>query len=95
MEKEMVLTTGMLNGKSFALVIRYIINKVNIPVGILRRYYSNVLEKDVSMRQTWMLIEAQTAFFAGILPINIHIAVRILMIVWFVATLKKCRKNGL
>lgn len=95
MEKEIVLTAGSINGKCMADIARYIINKVNVPARILRRYYSYVLGKDVSMRQTWMLIEAQVAFFAGVMPVNINIIVRAIMFMWFVTALKKCRRSGL
>lgn len=95
MEKEMTLTAGTMNGKCITDIARYLMNKVNIPAGIMRRYYSHVLGKEVSMRQAWLLIEAQAAFFAGVLPANIHVAVRALIFVWFALAVRKCRRSGL
>ena len=95
MDKDMVLTAGTMGSKDAANVISYIKNKVCAPVGLLRRYYSSVLGKEVTMRQTWLAIEAQVAFLAAALPENINLCMRLLLLAWFVMALKRCRKSGM
>lgn len=95
MEKNMVLETSITGNKIAADTAKYIINKVNAPMRAICRYYSHVLEKNVSIRQGWLLTEAQTAFFATVLPANISLCVRLLLLTWFVAALKRCRRSGL
>lgn len=95
MEKNMTLTYGINCNKSISDIMKKVINKVNTPVQLLSRYYSNILEKEVTSRQTWLLIEAQTAFFAGIMPADYPIVARLLFGAWFIIALHKCRKSGL
>ena len=94
MEKNMVLETSFSDNKFTTETMKYIINKVNAPMRIVCRYYSQVLEKNVSVRQGWLLTEAQTTFLAGVLPMEMPFAVRALMFEWFVVAVKKCKKRG-
>ena len=54
-------------------------------------YYAFVLEREITMKQAWVMTEAQLAFFATVLPADYHIVLRIVACLWFVATLKRCR----
>lgn len=94
MERNMTLTADAANGKQFELTELFASVKtwLSTPVKLLSRYYSYVLERQVTTRQTWLVIEAQAAFFAGIFPADIHISVRLLMAAWFLSALSRCRK---
>ena len=60
------------------------------PVAALANYYSNILERQVSCRQTLMLLHAQTAFFVTVFS-SCGIILRILCIAWLITTLLQCK----
>ena len=61
----------------------------------LSHYYSTVLERPVSKRLTWALLEAQTAFFLGIVPAAVPMIVRLIALGWFFVAVKRCRRLGI
>lgn len=62
------------------------------PIEWLRKYYSVVLEKEISMKQTRILLETQLAFVMAIFPADIHLLLRAGSLVWFCNCLYKCKK---
>ena len=85
MEKQMTM-------QSTWMLLENVKNVANRPAEWLRQYYSSVLERKINMRQTWSLIEVQTAFFAGIMPANYSLWLRAAGCVWFLMALKRCRR---
>lgn len=77
--KEVCLNSGM--------------KKVCRPIEWLCSYYSNVLERKLTMRQTWLLINAQLAFGAAFFPVEAPWVVRIGCLVWVVSALLKCKRG--
>lgn len=75
----------------FVVTSRRVRSVVLLPLQWLRRYYSIVLEKPVSMRQTRLMTVAQLAFFATVMPVEMHLFLRMAACVWFIAVLLKCR----
>ena len=63
------------------------------PIEWLCSYYSNVLERKLTMRQTWLLINAQLAFGAAFFPVEAPWVVRIGCLVWVVSALLKCKRG--
>ena len=63
------------------------------PVEWLRSYYSKTLERELSMRQTWLLINAQLAFGAAFFPVVSPWFVRAACLVWVVSALLKCKRE--
>ncbi|MCI7284684.1 MAG: hypothetical protein MR533_08820 [Prevotella sp.] len=78
-EKEISLNSGM--------------KKVCRPIEWLCSYYSDVLERKLTMRQTWLLINAQLAFGAAFFPVEAPLVVRIGCLVWVVSALLKCKRE--
>lgn len=66
--------------------------KMKVPVEWLRKYYSTVLEKEISMKQTALLLETQFAFTLGVIPADIHFGLRACFLGWFAWCLLKCKK---
>lgn len=62
------------------------------PIEWLCSYYSNVLERKLTMRQTWLLINAQLAFGAAFFPVEAPWVVRIGCLAWVVSALLKCKR---
>lgn len=77
--KEVCLNSGM--------------KKVYRPIEWLCSYYSNVLDRKLTMRQTWLLINAQLAFGAAFFPVEAPWVVRIGCLVWVVSALLKCKRE--
>ena len=67
--------------------------KVCRPIEWLCSYYSDVLERKLTMRQTWLLINAQLAFGAAFFPMEAPWVVRIGCLVWVVSALLKCKRE--
>ena len=63
------------------------------PIEWLCSYYSNVLERKLTMRQTWLLINAQLAFGAAFFPVEAPWVVRICCLAWVVSALLKCKRE--
>ena len=63
------------------------------PIEWLCSYYSNVLDRKLTMRQTWLLINAQLAFGAAFFPVEAPWVVRIGCLVWVVSALLKCKRE--
>ena len=67
--------------------------KVCRPIEWLCSYYSNVLDRKLTMRQTWLLVNAQLAFGAAFFPVEAPWVVRIGCLVWVVSALQKCKRG--
>lgn len=67
--------------------------KVCRPIERLCSYYSDVLDRKLTMRQTWLLINAQLAFGAAFFPVEAPWVVRIGCLVWVVSALLKCKRE--
>ena len=63
------------------------------PIEWLCSYYSDVLERKLTMRQTWLLINAQLAFGAAFFPVEAPWIVRIGCLAWVVSALLKCKRE--
>lgn len=94
MEKKMILTTGVKENENidFTELISKIGAWASEPVRLLGEYYSSVLERKLSIGQTWRLIEVQLAFFACIFPADLSVAVRLLAVAWLGSAVTRCRK---
>ena len=77
--KEVCLNSGM--------------KKVCRPIEWLCSYYSDVLDRKLTMRQTWLLVNAQLAFGAAFFPVEAPWVVRIGCLVWVVSALQKCKRG--
>ena len=60
------------------------------PVAALANYYSQVLERHVSYRQTWLLLNAQLAFFLTVFS-ACGLLLRMACILWLVSALLQCK----
>ena len=67
--------------------------KVYRPIEWLCSYYSDVLDRKLTMRQTWLLVNVQLAFGAAFFPVEAPWVVRIGCLVWVVSALLKCKRG--
>ena len=100
MEKNMVFTASnqtvnsmQRSGNTVMMVANKALNGVKMPIEWLRKYYSVVCEKELTLRQTMLLINAQFAFLATAFPANMPIVARIACCAWLVYSLKTCKNE--
>ena len=94
MEKNIGLAANSMVNKQTELadLAKSALEWASVPVRLLAKYYSAVLEREVTTKQAWHLIEVQSAFFAGIFPADLSATFRLLAIFWFVSALLRCKK---
>jgi len=78
---------------SMANSLRNVWETLRTPFEWLRKYYGRVLEREVSMRQTWQLIHAQVAFVCAVFPVDGSLLLRLACFVWLFYTLRVCRQS--
>ena len=83
---------GCLNSEK-EVCLNSCMKKVCRPIEWLCSYYSDVLDRKLTMRQTWLLINAQLAFGAAFFPVEAPWVVRIGCLVWVVSALQKCKRG--
>lgn len=67
---------------------------VRKPIVMLAGYYSKVLDTEINLRQTLLLLNAQLAFFFTVFPIC-SLFLRALCLLWLCDALMKCRRAGI
>ena len=87
------LKTVCLNSYAKEVRLNSGMKKVCRPIEWLCSYYSDVLDRKLTMRQTWLLINAQLAFGAAFFPVEAPWVVRIGCLVWVVSALLKCKRE--
>ncbi|MFC2713711.1 MAG: ATP-binding protein, partial [Segatella salivae] len=63
------------------------------PVRWFSAYYSAVLGREISMRQTLHLLNAQLAFVFVVLPADISFVARAVCCGWLLKAVMACRKS--
>lgn len=87
------LKTVCLNSYAKKVSLKSGMKVVGRPIEWLCSYYSDVLERKLTMRQTWLLINAQLAFGAAFFPVEAPWVVRIGCLAWVVSALLKCKRE--
>lgn len=87
------LKTACLNSDAKKVRLNSGMKKICRPIEWLCSYYSDVLDRKLTMRQTWLLINAQLAFGAAFFPVEAPWVVRIGCLVWVVSALLKCKRG--
>lgn len=77
------------------LLIDLVTSTLNKPIELLRKYFSACLEKEVSLRQTWLIIQAQVAFILAALPADYSLLLRFVFALWFGWSVLRCKKAAL
>lgn len=100
----MVLSTNDYRHKEFIPVVEQTLNKVKLslikkvkmPLELTRNYYSSVLEKQISLKQTLLLLETQIAFFLGVFSVDATpLLLKGAFAAWFLWGVLKCKKAGI
>lgn len=87
------LKTVCFNSYAKKVRLNSCMKKICRPIEWLCSYYSDVLDRKLTMRQTWLLINAQLAFGAAFFPVEAPWVVRIGCLAWVVSALLKCKRG--
>lgn len=79
--------------KNLISSIKSLLQSCKQPIEWLQSYYSIIMEKEVSMKQTLLLIATQFTFVLGILPADINLALRAVFLGSFAFCLHLCKKS--
>lgn len=79
--------------KNLMSSIKSLLQSCKQPIEWLQSYYSIIMEKEVSMKQTLLLIATQFTFVLGILPADINLALRAAFLGSFAFCLHLCKKS--
>lgn len=97
MENNMTLQSKNINGATTTLeqlprILQSVKSKAVAPVEWLRQYYSLVLGKGVTMRQTLRYLHAQCAFVMAVVPAYDSLFVHVCMAIWFAISVARCKQ---
>ena len=95
MKKETAIFPNMGTANETAPTVNRTARHARQAVDSISRYYSQVLGKQLSTRQTLTLINAQAAFFMTVFPADCTLTVRGICAAWLVSALIKCRNSGI
>lgn len=88
MEKNIALEPA----KTLHSTIQEFANTVRKAVELLSQYYSQVLDRPVDLRQTWLLLNAQAAFLFAAFPVEGPMLLRVACCGWLLHAVQLCRK---
>ena len=74
------------------LVINEIVLAAQRPVAALTSYYSSILNKKMSTKQTLCLLNAQCAFLSTVF-VDCSLVARTFLFAWLVGALLKCKES--
>ena len=63
-----------------------------ISLSRLTRYYAQVLDRPLDNRHTLALLEAQAAFFLGMMPAYCPLLIRVALLVWATLAVVRCKR---
>jgi hypothetical protein len=67
------------------------LNSAILPMEWLRKYYSSIFEKELSLRQTLLLVNAQVAFFCAAFPVEGPLWIRLSCCAWLLHALRSLK----
>ena len=65
------------------------------PLAYVSSYYSSLIDKKLSLRQTAHILNAQMAFTFTVFPVDCPLTLRFAALAWLAAALRGCKKSGL
>lgn len=74
-------------------VFENVANAIKAPFNFMRNYYSSVIGRKISAKQTWLLTEVQLAFVFAVFPVEAPFVLRILAVLWLVSSLIRTKSS--
>ena len=93
MKKEMILTERNTSYNELSRFFTDVATWFQTPKEWLRKYYSAVLEREVSSKQASYITQAQLVFILTVFPIVSSMLLQGICLAWFAFSLYKCKKG--
>lgn len=94
MEKNITLqSSSSLYVQGIQRLAGQVLRIANKPIQLLRAYYSDVLDKPISLKQTWLLLNVQAAFVMTGFPMESPFLARVVCFAWFLHAIQLCRRS--
>ncbi len=93
MKKEMILTERNASYNELGHLFTDAAKWFLAPSEWLRKYYSAVLEQEVSSKQASYITQAQLAFVLTIFPVLSSFPLQAVALAWFIYSLYMCKKK--
>ena len=92
MKREMVITPAR-PAVELKSVSEKVAMAIRMPLQSLSRYYSSVLERQISIRQTLSLLHVQAAFVFAVFPVDGPLLLRSICAAWLWYAIRQCRRQ--
>lgn len=93
MEKNITIANSQRTAMTIIEIVTNLISIISRPVALLSLYYSHCLGREITIKQTWLLLNAQAAFFMAAFPVSCAWTLRFICIAWLLYSLKLCKNN--
>lgn len=86
MEKNLQISASASVSTVFNNVKNAVRDAIKAPFILMRNYYSDVIGKNISNRQAWLITELQFAFVAVVFPVDFSLVLRFVALLWFISS---------
>ena len=93
MKKEMTLSVNSASEMRINNLFASIKKGIMFPIVWLSQYYSAVLNKEISVKTTLQLLNAQVAFALAVFPANAPFILRVVCTAWFATAISGCKRS--
>lgn len=93
MEKNITISVSQSTAMTIMEIVMNLISIISRPIALLSLYYSHCLDREISIKQTWILLNAQAAFAMAAFPVSCPWMMRLTCIAWLLHALYLCKKN--
>lgn len=93
MEKNITIANSQSTAMTIIEIVTNLVSIICRPVALLSLYYSHCLGREITVKQTWCLLNAQAAFFLTAFPVGATFYMRIVCGMWLLHALRLCKKN--
>lgn len=89
MEKNIEITAS----NNTTAVFENVMNAIKAPFNFMRNYYSGIIGREISAKQTWLITEVQIAFVFAVFPVEAPFVLRILSVLWLISSLLRTKSS--
>lgn len=95
MKKEMTLQNNATSAINLSNIWKKTVSMCNNTVTHISAYYSSLVGEKLNNKQTLLIMNAQTAFFMTVFPIECSVYLRIICLIWLITALLQCKNSGI
>jgi len=93
MEKNITIANSQSTVITIIEIVMNLLSIISRPIALLSLYYSHCLDREITIKQTWLLLNAQAAFVMTVFPVSGPFYLRLICAAWLLYALRLCKKN--